>query len=97
MATTSAFAFETILATDKPQLLTKSIYAPTDGHAEIAFVTVEGDIKMRYDGGDPTEVEGHHLRDGSFFKLMGQLQIEKFKFVALRSVGSNIAVTYERT
>lgn len=93
MAHLNAFAFEAILVADKPQSLTSSLFAPRDGVAQRAFITVEGDIRYRYDGGDPNSTLGHFCSNGSIV-LNGEIQIKSFR--AISNDVATLQVSYER-
>ena len=88
---TSAFEFETIVASDVSTRLTEKKYVG----AEKAFITCEGSIRYRYDDGEPTTVEGHLLSDG-FLVLEGTLNIQRFKFINSGELHSVVSVSYER-
>ena len=92
MAETTAFAFESLITKEEPQSLTKKIFES----AEKAFLTIEGDMRYRYDGGDPTADIGHLLKDGSYLTLIGSCQIQSFRFIKTGYGSANLFISYER-
>lgn len=88
MADLTAFADEKLVFLDKPQSLTPSVFAPMDGAAKEAFITVDGNIRYRLTGEDPTDEIGHLLSNG-FLVLKGELSIKKFKAL---NVGASVAI-----
>jgi len=92
------FDFETIAVSSSAVTLTASKYHPTGADkADSAFLTLEGgDIRYRYDGGDPTALVGHLLSDGGFLVLLGQNQMEKFKAIRVGGRDGSLSATYER-
>jgi hypothetical protein len=96
MSNRSAFAFESITLTDKPQGLSTIKFRAPEGHAEVAHLTVEGEGRYRYDGGEPDSVTGHQLRDGATITLTGELQMENFKAVTTGNEPCVISISYER-
>lgn len=88
----SAFNFETIYCGEKISILSEKIYFSENGIAERAFITSEGECRYRYDGGTPTMLEGHLLRDGAHLVLDGELQIRNFKAIG----DARLSVSYER-
>ena len=95
MSNTTAFSFEQILALDKPQHLTESLFASKDGIAEKAFISVEGEWRVMFHGVDPSLTEGHLLRDGASLTLLGELQIRNFRALSLEP-HCVLAASYER-
>lgn len=97
MPNLNAFAFETIRITDKVISLTQDKI----GSAERVFITCEeGDLRYRYDGGNPTITEGHLLQDGGFIVLQGTQQIKDVKFIKNYNSASDsnpkITASFER-
>lgn len=89
----SAFNFETIYGyQDRCVNLTEKLFHSEHGIAERAFITAEGECRYRYDGGTPTMLEGHLLRDGAHLVLDGELQIRNFKAIG----DARLSVSYER-
>ena len=95
MSNTTAFSFEQISHSNKPQKFDERLFASNEGVAEKAFITSEGNWRIRYDGGDPSVTEGHLLRDGSAFILHGELQIRKFRAISLTD-DSVLSISFER-
>ena len=92
MAETTAFSFEKLTSSDKAQGLSPSIYKD----ATKAFMTLEGDIRYRFDGGDPEASIGHLMRDGSYIILNGICQIQSFRFIQTGEYPAIISASYER-
>lgn len=58
------------------------------GDRTFAFITCEGAVRFRIDGGDPTAAVGHELDDGDPLLLDRVDQVVKFRAI---SVGGKIA------
>lgn len=93
---TNAFSFESIQAEDKVKSLTPSIYIESNTPADKAFISCEGEVRWRYDGGDPTSTVGHLMRDGSCLILHGKIQIETFRFINSGNQPAILSISYER-
>jgi len=64
--------------------------------AERALVTVEaGQIRFRYDGGDPTSTEGHLASSGDTWIIEGTEDIKQFRAIRADTSDSTLRVTYE--
>jgi hypothetical protein len=93
------FAFESLTVADSIQVLTPSVYkdSVTSGGADSAFITLaSGQIRYRYDGGDPTSTVGHILDIGGILILNGQNQMAAFKCIRTGTTSGVISTTYER-
>ena len=95
MADLTCFNWEKVELRDTPQALSPSVFAPTDGHANEAFITVEGSIRYMLNGDKPTHKDGHFLSDG-FLILKGDLQIEKFRAFNVGDAFSTMQISYLR-
>lgn len=85
----SAFAFETIQVLDKPVGLLDA--------GEEAFMTLQGsDIRYRYDGGEPTQIEGHLLISGNSIRLHGMNQVNRFRAISVTDKEGILSVSHER-
>lgn len=92
---TSAFAFESIEVGSIAKKLNVLLISSLEGMAEKAFVTCEGTVRYRYDGGEPTSMEGHLLKDGSHLILHGELQMKNFRAISV-SEPAILSVSFER-
>jgi len=88
---TNAYHFETVEVGDKVAKL-----SPTDT-PETAFITCERDCRYRFDGGEPTAVTGHLLRDGQSITLVDKRNIYQFRAISVEVAPATLSVTYERT
>lgn len=95
MSNLSAFLFETLSLTNKVISLTSKFYKGAGGEAKRVFITCDGECRYRYDGGEPSSVSGHSLRDGESVEFHG-LQIENFKAIKTGAGICNLHVSYER-
>ena len=96
---TVGFQFETLTVADSVQVLTPSLYkdSTTSGGATDAFITLaDGQIRYRYDGGDPSSTVGHILDVGGSLVLRGQNQMSQFKCIRTGSTSGTISTSYER-
>lgn len=85
----SAFAFDTIRITDSVVMLTQK--------SEEAWLTLQGgDIRYRYDGDEPTKLEGHILHGGHGLRLVGESQVQGFRAIAVGENEAILSVSYER-
>lgn len=97
MTNLSAFAFEILSSSSTKALhLTYSLYAPSEGTATRAFITVEGEGRYTYHGEDPTSFEGHLVRDGGSIVLEGELQIKNFRCISTNTEPCRLSISYER-
>ena len=93
----TAMSFETIQVERKPIGLNKHELRDQNGRAERAFITLEGgDVRYRYDGGDPTASIGHILHSGCHLVVEGQNQLEAVKFIRTGNDDGILSVSYER-
>ena len=90
MKSLSGFHYEQIDATDEPQGIKKM-------DAEEAFITLYGSpVRYRYDGGVPSQLIGHVLREGMTLRLNSCSQMEQFKFVLATDKFAQLSITLER-
>lgn len=90
------FAFEFLTVSNTSTALTVATYGATSKRAETAYITVEGEIRYRYDGQDPTASVGHFLSDGGYLVLRGVHQMDSFRCIRTGNVDAQLSVTYER-
>ena len=89
MSKLAAYKFETIHVLGEPIKLSES--------SEEAWITLQGgDIRYRYDGDNPTALEGHVLYQGHTLRLSGQSQVAGFRAVACTDKEGILSVSYER-
>ena len=91
----NSFSYTQLLASDKPQALDASVFAPKDGIAERAYITFEGEWRVLFHGGEPDRTLGHLLRDGSNLVLEGELNIRNFRALSLEP-HSVLSISFER-
>jgi hypothetical protein len=65
----------------------------TSNTAREVLITVEGDIRYRLDGTDPTTTEGHKAVSNEKIELRGRGQIDQFKAINITD-DVQIRVTY---
>jgi hypothetical protein len=92
-----AFAFEKLTVGVAASGGTATLFAPATGkRARSVLLTVEtDDIRVRYDGVDPTASDGHLITSGGSFRLEGCDNITRLRFIRV-TADATIQVTYER-
>lgn len=86
----SGFHYEQVTAHDEVKTLTKL-------QADEVFITLwGGEIRYRFDSGDPTALMGHLLYGGDSLRLDNIGKIEKFRFIKASDRPSILSVTYEK-
>ena len=86
----SAFGFEVLHVSGLSSLLKYD-------NAEEAWITLQGgDIRYRYDSGEPTQFEGHILHSGNSLRLHGHNQVVNFKAINCTDNHGILSATYER-
>lgn len=64
-------------------------------NCHMAFITCEGsDIRYRFDGGDPTNEEGHYLSDGESLILDSHHNIVQFRAIREGDRDAVLRITY---
>ena len=91
----NSFAYTQLLASDKPQALDATVFAPKDGIAERAYITVESGWRVMFHGEEPERTLGHLLRDGAILTLDGELNIRNFRALSMEP-HSVLSVSFER-
>lgn len=67
-----------------------------DSKAERAYMTVQtNSIRVRWDGGTPTQGNGHLLASGDAIEILGPKAIQQFKMIAEGSAAV-VFITYEK-
>lgn len=96
------FAYESITVADTAIGCTAATIKPggtgnSSREATKAVITVEtAQIRYRYDGTDPTSIEGHILNNNDALVLIGYDAISKFRTIRTGVTSGVIKVTYER-
>lgn len=94
-----AFAYEsiTVAATAIGLTATTLEGASTGPPALRAVVTVENaEIRIRYDGTDPTATEGHTASPGDSITIEGAEDLRAFRAIRTGAVSGLLKVSYER-
>lgn len=85
-------AFEKLVVTENIVGFT----AVTLGDRTYAFITCEGSIRFRIDGGDPSGADGHELDDGDPLLLDRVDQVVKFRAVSVGGKDATLQCSFGR-
>lgn len=96
MKVLTAFGYERIAVGTSIVSLTPSKYTFSGGVvADIANITLEGgDVRIRWDGGDPSATEGHLFAADEIRVLSGKNSIKDFKAIKVSGIPV-LHATYE--
>lgn len=60
-----------------------------------AFLSLEdADIRVRLDGGSPTQTEGHYLSQGAVVTVLGTQALDQIRFIKAGTGDGKLRVTY---